>query len=117
MQGRARRRYNNRDLRLQFRDFVLQLDRLEEVCPALDQGADHVTSSGVSSPLPMAARMSPNASAHSLELDSGRVLKLTGTPLRTGTARLTRRDSAAVSFSLVPASNRAVKMSGSFSAC
>ena len=51
-----------------------------------------------------------------LGLDSGRVLKLTGTPLRTGTARLTRRDNAAVSFSFVPASNRAVKMSGSFSA-
>jgi putative transposase len=47
-------------------------------------------SSGVSSPLPMAVRMSPNASAHSVGLDSGRVLKLTGTPLRTGTARLTR---------------------------
>ena len=42
MQGRARRRYYNRDLRLQCRDFVLQLDRLEEVRPALDQGADHV---------------------------------------------------------------------------
>ena len=73
-------------------------------------------SSGVSSPFPIAARMSPNASAHSVELDSGRVLKLTGTPFRTGTARFTRRDSAAVSFSFVPASNRAVKMSGSFSA-
>ena len=35
-------------------------------------------------------------------LDSGRVLKLTGTPFRTGTARFTRRDSAAVSFSFVP---------------
>jgi hypothetical protein len=42
VQGRARRRYNNRDLRLQFRDFVLQLDRLEEVCPALDQSTNHV---------------------------------------------------------------------------
>ena len=30
-----------------------------------------------------------------LDSDSGRVLKLTGTPLRTGTARLTRRDNAA----------------------
>ena len=33
-------------------------------------------SSGVSSPLPIAARMSPNASAHSPGLDSGRVLKI-----------------------------------------
>ena len=37
-------------------------------------------SSGVSSPFPMAARISPNVSAHSPGLDSGRVLKLTGTP-------------------------------------
>ena len=43
MQARARRRYHYpSDLRLQCRDFVLQLDRLEEVRSALDQGADHV---------------------------------------------------------------------------
>src|SRR5215213_2189488 len=34
--------------------------------------------SGVSSPFPIAARMLPNASAHSLGLDSGRVLQKSG---------------------------------------
>ena len=43
MQARARQCYDYpSDLRLQCRDLVLQLDRLEEICPALDQGADHV---------------------------------------------------------------------------
>ena len=43
MQRPARRRYDYpSDLRLQCRDFVLKLDRLEEVRSALDQGADHV---------------------------------------------------------------------------
>jgi len=37
MQRRARRRYDYpSDLRLQCRDLILQLDRLEEVRPALD---------------------------------------------------------------------------------
>ena len=43
MQRRARRRYHYpSDLRLQCDNLILQLNRLEEVRPALDQGADHV---------------------------------------------------------------------------
>jgi hypothetical protein len=60
----------------------------------------------VSSPLPIASKRSAKASAQSAGVVKGRVVKLTGTPLRTGTALLMRSDSAAVSLSLVPASKQ-----------
>ena len=115
MQRRARRRYDYpSDLRFQARDLVLQLHRLEEVRPALDQGADHFALVRRQLAFPDRCEDVPECFGAFAWVGQRSRLEIDRDTLADRHGPIDEEGQRRSVFSFVPASNRAVKMRGVF---